>query len=882
MAYSTSRLTLYALLSAIEQDMRDIIINHLSSHPDIPGIIGLDVYQKSLARFQREMEDSNPAVSLSEIIIFTDFLELYEIINRNRRLFPEPIVNHFRSRNSDIIGLAPIRNRVAHTRPLNFEDLPFTTEVVERLQKDTSIPWLELRRTISRLRDDPSYLFSLEPPFEEADFLSHKHNLPLPDFDETGFIGRKKYLEEVKKACMTGPYPVITIIGEGGVGKTALALEAAYDILQEERSPFDAVVWTSSRTAQLTPQEIIRIESAICDSVGLFRDVAEHLGAKSTPDDPFREILDYLKEFKILLVLDNLETVLDDRIREFLGKMPIGSKVLITSRIGLGAFEYRVALASLEEDEAVLLLRAMARSRQMSDLTAISNKKLAEYSGKMKNNPGFIKWFVSAVQAGKRPEEVLANPDMFLDYCMSNVYQYLHNESKIVLRTMHCVAGPLSQAELAFLSSMDVPDIQRGVAQLLTTSMLETTRSAKHNSYETRYELSSLARSYLSKKHPPSSEELKQYIGKRKELTFASQQLKADHQNNPYSAYAISLRSPGDALIGKYLIDALSANGKGNHELARELVAKASKLAPGYFEVSRVEAWIETEAKNYSAAKNAYETAVEIEPDSAPLRLWYGGFLMRCLDDLDGAYQQLKIAKELDPKSFDIALESSRLELYLKNWINADKQLSQLQSMVGITERDQRRVYDLWLQCYQRSAQAYFMQHDTIKSLEALEGLKLAYESIPGKLRDNRMRQKVVMSETTLNYLIERIHLEIQDAELLERANIIRTWTNSINHNATIESPTLASVVLKPSGMEKVSSGKIYYGIVQRIYLDHGFVREDRGESFFFHRTTSLSESTSWHSIAQHDRVSFTLAKDTRRSDEKQIAKNLKVIRNKS
>src|SRR5690606_12912493 len=116
--------------------------------------------------------------------------------------------------------------------------------------------------------------------------------------------------------------------------------------------------------------------------------------------DPTKEVLNYLAEFKILLILDNLETVLDNRIKSFLGRLPQGSKVLITSRIGVGAYEYPIKLQPLEETEAVQLLRALISARNVTTLADTNTRKLARYCKRMNYNPGFIKWFVSAVQAG--------------------------------------------------------------------------------------------------------------------------------------------------------------------------------------------------------------------------------------------------------------------------------------------------------------------------------------------------------------------------------------------------------------------------------------------------------------------------------------------------
>ncbi|TOA71109.1 hypothetical protein, partial [Vibrio parahaemolyticus] len=66
-------------------------------------------------------------------------------------------------------------------------------------------------------------------------------------------------------------------VGEGGVGKTALALKVAYELLEDESSPFDAIVWVTSKTTQITVNEISDIKSAISDSLGILTEIENQL-----------------------------------------------------------------------------------------------------------------------------------------------------------------------------------------------------------------------------------------------------------------------------------------------------------------------------------------------------------------------------------------------------------------------------------------------------------------------------------------------------------------------------------------------------------------------------------------------------------------------------
>ncbi|MCA9947894.1 MAG: AAA family ATPase, partial [Anaerolineales bacterium] len=72
----------------------------------------------------------------------------------------------------------------------------------------------------------PGHLVTLSPGHPVT--LSPAHNLPT---QFTPFIGRSQELETVTKLLQDGRSRLITILGEGGVGKTRLALAAAEQLL---------------------------------------------------------------------------------------------------------------------------------------------------------------------------------------------------------------------------------------------------------------------------------------------------------------------------------------------------------------------------------------------------------------------------------------------------------------------------------------------------------------------------------------------------------------------------------------------------------------------------------------------------------------------------
>jgi len=603
----------------------------------------------------------------------------------------------------------------------------------------------------------------------------------------------------------------------------------------------------------LTTQEVVAIKGAISTSLGLFEEVAKHLSGVN-PRDPIAEVLAYLEQFRIFLVLDNLETVMDKRIREFLERMPAGSKILITSRIGLGAFEYLYKLAPMTDDEAVHLLRAVAHVRGLTDLLKTSNRKLKEYCLKMKRNPGWIKWFVSAVHAGKRPEEVLDKPQVFLDFCMSNVYEYLTPESRKLLRSLLCVPGSHSQAELAFLNKIEVVELQRALQQLLTTNFVAMNSIPTGSSFETRYGMSELAREFLSKKYPPNPKEAAEFTKKKRQIVAAGEQTRAEQSTNPFSYTCILTRSNSDLIVARYLLDALRESKRKNFEAAEGALQTARDLAPEFFEVHRVMAIVKMEREDYIGAREAYDAALYLEPKSAPLRLWYGNFLLRYTDDLEAALEQFRIGLELMPDSPEIAMEIARAMLYKGEFDEAKLSIDSLFANAELlSEWNRRKVYDLQLSYYHRLADQAALQHDIHKAMQMLEDLRQTYEAIPYERKDRPMRVKVAKALR----IAELCYDNLEDEQDKTHAAQLQDWIYETAKRELDEHPPTSQQV------EASATTHRLFGSIKTLKKGFGFVRSDDDRDIYFNRS-GLENRLAWASLTLGRRVSFTLGENER------------------
>lgn len=772
MSSSATRLTCFALLSAVEEDLR-LALTLARGAAKLAETLPEQALAEAQRRFRRDRGTNADATDLAELLPYVDYqVACDSLLGAARDL--DPRAAEFLSSNAKALHrLTGIRNRVAHTRPLEIDDLPSVLDVAETFHNFKHLETPQLDDTLTRLRDEPAFVFGLEVRFPNLPANPTKrHNLPIPDFDETGYIGRKSLIATLNRR-LRGAYPVVSLVGDGGVGKTALALKVAYDILDAPDNPFDAIVWTTAKTSMLTVGEIRRIEGAVADSLGLLGAAARELGAP-LDSDPLLEVREYLSHFKILLILDNLETVLDDRLREFLSELPMGSKVLITSRVGFGTLE-SIKVDSLEHGEAVALLRSLGRLRNVNAIQAADTAAVDSFVEKMGAHPLYIKWFVSAVQSGQRPEDVLAS-DLILDYCMSNVYNFLQDNARLVLRSLQALPGRHNQAELAYLNELDVAVLQESLLQLMSTNFLSMRSVAVGNAVASEYELSEFAAKYLDRQHAISDDERRWLIARQSALSEYGARIRADSEANPYEPYSLDIRGPGDFSTAALLMDALAAIYEGNMPTAREKIQAAKELAPDYHECFRVEAMVYMNEGNTSAATAAFDQALELHSDSALLRFFYGEFLLREALQPGQALRQFQLAARIDADNAAILGGIARsYQLLGRNEEARDAAVAAL-SHTEFPPEVRTRFLDAFLNALVSDALRQWELGEVPGLVEVLEDVKRVDQHGPGLVGDATVRDRA-QHVLQLSQLASK---RIDDAYLLKVCDdvqeVLKTW----------------------------------------------------------------------------------------------------------
>lgn len=743
MEYNVSavRLTMYALISSIEMDLREFIVENLSD-TNQSIILDDELINRLKRRSNKIGEFEFDKVNL---IGYSDFGDCINLLNKFKKIFPKSYFKDIEKLSEELEKISPIRNRVMHSRPLEYEDFPQINDFICSLNKFDFILWNNTKDTRNKLKNDPSYVFGMTiPKFNDFKEEQIFHNLPYAEFDDTGFIGRQ-HDRQLIKSKLNGIYPIISIIGDGGTGKTALALRCLYDIIDDPKAPFDAIIWISLKTKVLNSGEFRNIKNCLTSALDVYKEIGSTIISDfisdNNPDEIVKEILDYMREFKILLVLDNLETINSDAIRNFLLNIPIGSKIITTSRIGIGEFESRHTLNGFLEKEATHYLRRLATNLNLRDILRLSEEKLNDICKRLYYNPLAIKWFLLNLLKGDPIESILSHTDELTYYCMSNVYEKLSDNAKIVLETLLVTNKKCSDAELGYLLDLDSIMHRKALNELIATNMVRMESCSENNIIKSVFFITDFAKEFLQNHYRPSNDSFLRITKKMRQLRGLSENLNIEININPYNAKSIIAASEDEKIAAYYLNQALTFSYKEDFSKALEYISKAKDAVPDYHEVYKISGFINAVNGDFYLADKEYETAVNCKPNYAPTLYLYAGFKLIYLEDFESAYELTLQAEAIDFENIDIKLQKARILKQTDQYKEAHEIFNQIldkkKSLMNKTKRitidqaaDNLRRWAEKFITEKNIGQAILLLREAISIIKALDSSDIDYKII--------------------------------------------------------------------------------------------------------------------------------------------------------
>lgn len=654
-------------LDALEEHLRAFVREKLAENfgenwqkTNVPPGI-LEDWRKKL---NKEKSRRFPILPVSEAIDYSDLGQLKDIICRRdnfERVF-KPFFGNRDAIGSKIEELIAFRNPAAHNRNILGSEQYETVIVISRSIFDAMC----IARPIlfnSLLSDSDGEDHVGDEPLGWADSGPVKgpschHNLPRPDCPT--FFGREHERERIMEYLGHARSWITTIDGIGGVGKTALALNCAEHVRDASlsgESDFEYIIWASAKTERLTPSGIDKIQPVFADLESLVATILEVAGFQGfEAEDKVSLVKEILEISKTLLVLDNLETVSDPELDGFLRDVPSPSKVLATTRNRIEISQNNLRLTALPNQDGLDMIRQLANDLDAQELTQAGDVALTGLIDRVGGIPLAIRLAVGRIATGlplssyiNRLDTGAAQHDL-LEFCFSESWDSLNDESKLTLLATILFAEPPSEVELRLVTEIPEVRLNDAIEVLTRRAFLNSTYDRAGETH--RYSLLPLTSDFVRQKSEQDPE------------------LKAELQDK-YNSYLLQAGRFAEAL------------GQITHLVPEShSITEAERLSNMLVE-SGFRAY---QGGNYSEAVRRLETAKSYRETAYLNHTW--GVIERDEEHFGTARARFRESIKMDETRLPTWRSWGKMERQLGNWKRAVECFSNASQLPGADPQD--------------------------------------------------------------------------------------------------------------------------------------------------------------------------------------------------
>ena len=225
----------------------------------------------------------------------------------------------------------------------------------------------------------------------------------------------------------------------------------------------------------------------------------------------------------------------------------------------------------------------------------MSDDALAKAVANLRFSPQAIKWFLVAVQRGADPDYLMTHQADLLTFCLRNVYDRLGPAALETLRVLVATGRPVPFAEFAVPTELPSNSLREAVHELQQSALLEL--SSNGQDVTQLYSVTATANDFLTQVAGISRETVGAIRARDQRLRQAEERRQAEVRRRALGPATVHTRNEGDVAVAGILRQVLDASYRKNVDEARALLQRAAELAPDYFEVPRVSAFVESTAQ---------------------------------------------------------------------------------------------------------------------------------------------------------------------------------------------------------------------------------------------------------------------------------------------
>lgn len=183
--------------------------------------------------------------------------------------------------------------------------------------------------------------------------------------DVSAFFGREEELTKLTRWVTEDRCRLVAILGMGGIGKTALSIRMAQLIAdQQQSSGFEVIIWRSLRNAPILSDLLTNLFTTLPQGVAFKADVSG--------------LIDYFRQHRCLLILDNIETILKSGDRVGYYQEPYKNYGELFQKVGEISHHSCLVLTSREKPKEVAPLEGRELPIRSLVLSGLKEKEAQE------------------------------------------------------------------------------------------------------------------------------------------------------------------------------------------------------------------------------------------------------------------------------------------------------------------------------------------------------------------------------------------------------------------------------------------------------------------------------------------------------------------------
>ncbi|MCP4286977.1 MAG: hypothetical protein GY792_21445, partial [Gammaproteobacteria bacterium] len=280
-----------------------------------------------------------------------------------------------------------------------------------------------------------------------------------------------------------------TIDGIGGIGKSALALEIAHRYLRnydqiplEER--FEAIIWTSAKQTVLTAEGIVPRRQVLRTLDDIYTAIAVSLQrediTRARPEEQDEVVGNALMQQRTLLIVDNLETVDDEAVMNFLRELPAPTKAIVTTRHRIDV-AYPVRLVGMPWEDAQELIAQECEKKGVS----LNDDEIHRLYDRTGGVPLAIVWSIAQMGFGYGVESVLTRlgqpSNDIAHFCFEKAMGGIRGKpAHKILVTISLFTFEASREDLGYVAGLPDLDRDEGLVELEKLSLVNR-KGSKYN-----------------------------------------------------------------------------------------------------------------------------------------------------------------------------------------------------------------------------------------------------------------------------------------------------------------------------------------------------------------------------------------------------------------